>query len=132
MLETLRSGPGFRIAMTFAFFAALCLVAPPAVMAFGHGENTAHCLSNAGVKDHGMGHEGYGAGQKDSVDHAPSPADKAPGCCGLYCLSALAPANAQAAAALALRQGVPPLRATQLHSRIPDLRLRPPISALSV
>jgi hypothetical protein len=43
MLRALRTGLGFRVAMAIAAFAALCLVAPPAVMAFGHGENTIHC-----------------------------------------------------------------------------------------
>ena len=54
MLQKLRTGLGFRVAMAIAVFAAFCLVAPPAVMAFGHGSNTVHCLTNADVADHGM------------------------------------------------------------------------------
>ena len=53
MLQKLRTGPGFRVAIVIAAFAALCLVAPPAVMAFGHGNNTMHCLANADTVDHG-------------------------------------------------------------------------------
>ena len=54
MLRALRTGLGFRVAMAIAVFAALCLVAPPAVMAFGHGDNTVHCLTHADAVDHGM------------------------------------------------------------------------------
>jgi hypothetical protein len=132
MLATLRSGPGFRIAMSLALFAALCLVVPPAAMAFGHGDNTVHCLTNADTKDHGLGLQGHDAGEHQHGDHAQGPADKAPGCCGLYCLSALAPATTPEDASPAFRQGVPPVRATQLHSRMPEMRFRPPISTLSV
>jgi hypothetical protein len=132
MLATLRTGPGFRIAMSLALFAVLCLVAPPAVMAFGHGDNTVHCLTNADSKDHGTGLPGHDAGGHQHGDQAQPAADKVPGCCGLYCLSAIAPANAPGEAAPVIRQGVPPVRATELHSRIPELRLRPPIATLSV
>ena len=86
MLQKLRTGLGFRVAIVIAAFAALCLVAPPAVMAFGHGNNTVHCLANADTVDHGMH---GGAAQKDHGDHGKLPGTKAPGCCGLYCLSAL-------------------------------------------
>ena len=54
MLKALRAGLGFRVATAIAVFAALCLIAPPAVMAFGHGKTTAHCLTNADVAGHGM------------------------------------------------------------------------------
>jgi hypothetical protein len=54
MLQKLRTGLGFRVAVVIAALAALCLVAPPAVMAFGHGNNTVHCLANANAVDHGM------------------------------------------------------------------------------
>ena len=53
MLKALRAGLGFRVATAIAVFAALCLMAPPAVMAFGHGKTTAHCLTNADVAGHG-------------------------------------------------------------------------------
>jgi len=132
MLATLRTGPGFRIAVTLALFAALCLVAPPAVVAFGHGDNTVHCLSNADVRDHGMGHHERGTGQREHADHAKLPTDKVPGCCGLFCLSALAPASPAAITGSAFRQGIPPVRKTLLHSRTPDLLDPPPISSLSV
>ncbi len=131
MLETLRTGPGFRIAMTLALFAALCLVAPPAVVAFGHGENTVHCVSHADVKDHGMGHRQLGDGQQKHADHGQLPA-KARGCCGLFCLSALAPAVLAVVAGPSMRQGIPPARETRLQGRIPELADPPPIPLLFV
>jgi hypothetical protein len=86
MLRALRTGLGFRVAMAIAAFAALCLVAPPAVMAFGHGSNIVHCLTHGDAVGHGLlgdvAHQGHG-------DHGKLPGTHAPGCCGLYGLSAL-------------------------------------------
>jgi hypothetical protein len=50
MLIALRIGLRFRLAVTLAAFAALCFVAPPAVLAFGHGANTINCLAHAGCR----------------------------------------------------------------------------------
>jgi hypothetical protein len=86
MLKALRTGLGFRVAMAIAVFAAFCLVAPPAVMAFGHGNNTVHCLVKADMADHGM--HGSSA-PKHHSDHGQPSTTGAPGCCGLFCLSAL-------------------------------------------
>src|SRR5262245_41598341 len=80
------TGLGFRAAILVAVLAALCLVAPPAVVAFGHGDNTAHCLANADAMNHGM----HGGAMADHHgDHGKQPRTHAPGCCGLYCMSAL-------------------------------------------
>ena len=38
MLTALTTGLRFRFAILLAAFASLCFVAPPAVLAFGHGE----------------------------------------------------------------------------------------------
>ena len=85
-MRALRTGLGFRAAMMIAMLAALCLVAPPAVLAFGHGSNTVHCLAHADVMNHGM--HGSGA-QGHHGDHGKQPGTHTPGCCGLYCMSAL-------------------------------------------
>ena len=70
MLQKLRTGLGFRVAMMIAAFAALCFVAPPAVMAFGHGSNILHCLANADAVNHGM----HGGGTQDHHgDHGKMP-----------------------------------------------------------
>lgn len=129
MLKALRAGPGFRVAMAIAVFAALCFVAPPAVLAVGHGSNTAHCLANADVADHGM-HKG--ATPKQHGDHGKLPGTTAPGCCGLYCLSALPLASAPMVEGLAFAPALSPPMETALFGRVPDRLDRPPISPLSV
>jgi hypothetical protein len=129
MLKALRAGLGFRVATTITVFAALCLAAPPAVMAFGHGSNTAHCLTNADVADHGMH---GGAAPNHHGDHGKLPGTSAPGCCGLYCLSALPLASAPMVEGLALAPAVSSPVETALFGRVPDRLDRPPISPLSV
>ena len=78
MLERLRAGPGFRLAMAIAMFAALSFIAPPAVMAFGHGNNTVHCLSHGDVVGHGMLDS---ASHKDRGGTPRSPATRAAAGC---------------------------------------------------
>ena len=117
MLKALSTGWRFRLAMLLAALAAACFVAPPAVMAFDHGEMTAHCLEMAVTSQHGMAdHTGH-KGDADGVhQHKKAPAEKQDaGCCGLFCLSAL-----PSAPAAALR----PHDASSSH-------LRPPVVSLS-
>jgi hypothetical protein len=127
MLTALTQGVRFRFAIALAAFAALCFVAPPAVLAFGHGEHAIKCLTHADMVDHdtskasGMAHHG---------DHSlPSGAHQpGSGCCGLFCMSAL-PAD--------IDQGLQqittgPLLALSAEprplSRTPEQPDRPPIS----
>jgi hypothetical protein len=93
MLILLSTGLRFRLAIAFAAFAAFCFVAPPALLAFGHGENTAHCLSKADAVYHG---KAKAAGETHHADHStPAGDDSTPApdqqmtCCGLFCLSAV-------------------------------------------
>jgi hypothetical protein len=131
MLRALRTGLGFRVAMAIAAFAALCLVAPPAVMAFGHGENTMHCLAHADAADHGM-HGGLGGVvQKHDGDHGTLPGTHTPGCCGLYCLSAL-PLTPPPIEGRAIRPALSMPAEIAFTSRVPGRLDRPPISLLSV
>lgn len=129
MLRALRTGLGFRVAMAMAVFAALCLVAPPAVMAFGHGEKTVHCLAHADAVDHGMHN---GSAQKHDGDHGTVPGTHSPGCCGLYCLSALPLASGPLVEGLLLAQALSMPAELVFHSRVPGRLDRPPISSLSV
>lgn len=129
MLKALRAGLGFRVAMAIAVFAALCLMAPPAVMAFGHGKTTAHCLTNADIADHGM-HKA--ATSKQHGNHGKLPAPSAPGCCGLYCLNALPLASSPMVEGLALAPALSPPLETILSGRIAARLDRPPIPPLSV
>jgi hypothetical protein len=128
MLRALRTGLGFRVAMACAIFAALCLMAPPAVMAFGHGESTVHCLAHADAVDHGM-HEG--SAQKHG-HHGTPPGTHAPGCCGLYCLSALPLASGPLVEGLLLAPALSPPAEIALIGREPGRLDRPPILSLSV
>jgi hypothetical protein len=93
MLILLSTGLRFRLAIAFAAFAAFCFVAPPALLAFGHGENTAQCLSMADSVNHG---KAKAAGVTHHADHStPASDDSTPApdqqmtCCGLFCLSAV-------------------------------------------
>jgi hypothetical protein len=129
MLKALRAGLGFRVAMAIAVFAALCLVAPPAVMAFGHGKNTVHCLTNADIADHGMH---GGEAPKHHGDHGKLPETATPGCCGLYCLSALPLASGPTVEGRVLAPALLPPVEIALFGRVPDRLDRPPISPLSV
>ena len=129
MLKALRAGLGFRVATAIAVFAALCLIAPPAVMAFGHGKTTAHCLTNADVVGHGM-HKA--ATPKHQSDHGKLPGTGAPGCCGLYCLSALPLASSAMVEGLAVAPALSPPLETILSGGLAARLDRPPISSLSV
>jgi len=132
MLRALRTGFGFRVAVAIAAFAALCLVAPPAVMAFGHGENTIHCLAHADAANHGMHAAALGGfAQKHGADHGTLPGTH-PGCCGLYCLSALPLASGPLVEGLLLAPALSPPAEASLSGRVPERLDRPPISSLSV
>ena len=126
MLQKLRTGLGFRVAMAAAAFAALCFIAPPAVMAFGHGSNTVHCLTHGDAVGHGMlAHQGHG-------DHGKLPGTHAPGCCGLYCLSALPLASGPLVEGLLLAPVLSPPVEAALLGRVLGRLDRPPIPSPSV
>ena len=128
MLQMLRTGLGFRVAIMIAGFAALCFVAPPAVMAFGHGSDIVQCLAHGDAINHGVH---GGAGHKDHGDDAKLPGNHAMSCCGLFCLSALAPALALWSRA-SCSGGALAAGGAASFGRVPDQPDRPPISLLSV
>ncbi|MGA8435276.1 MAG: hypothetical protein WA863_07235 [Methyloceanibacter sp.] len=129
MLQKLRTGLGFRVAIAAAAFAALCFIAPPAVMAFGHGSDTLHCLTHGDAVGHGMlggvAHQGHG-------DHGKLPGTHAPGCCGLYCLSALPLASGPLVEGLLLAPVLSPPVEAALLGRVTGRLDRPPIPSPSV
>ncbi|HZJ11141.1 MAG TPA: hypothetical protein VFD26_00605 [Methyloceanibacter sp.] len=134
MLTALTTGVRFRLAIALTTFAALCFVAPPAVLAFGHGENTAQCLSHADAVNHGTAkahHMEHQASHSPSVGAAPADDDHQMSCCGLFCLSALA-VDAGTAIDLGGAHSFFPTLASSLFSRSPERLDRPPISLLSV
>jgi hypothetical protein len=86
MLIALRTGFSFRLAAVLAAFAAICFVAPPAVVAFGHGSNTMNCMAHADMVHHGAAKI---AGVDNHANHSAPAGSHQMSCCGLFCLSAL-------------------------------------------
>jgi hypothetical protein len=128
MLIALRTGLRFRLAAAFAMFAALCFVAPPAVLAFGHGGNALDCIAHADEVNHGkaVSHAHHGD-RFPAGDSSPSSSDHQMTCCGLFCLSALA-ADSGAVLVATLAAAPFPKREPTLFSRVAERLDRPPIS----
>ena len=128
MLTALTTGLRFRLAIALAAFAALCFVAPPAVLAFGHGANTINCLAHANMVDHGRvaSHDA-----KHHGDHSSPAGNHQMTCCGLFCLSALA-ADSAVIDPVAAVSAPFPARETSLFSRVAERLDRPPIPLLFV
>jgi hypothetical protein len=89
-----------RLATFLVVLYALCVLAPHAAMAFAHGPNAAHCLTesansphqhmaaSAHVHEDGMMHEHAPAKAQDPAQNDDSKAQAV--CCGLFFMSALA------------------------------------------
>jgi hypothetical protein len=131
MLGWLTSQWRRRVASLLVVLYALCLAAPTAFLAFSDGSAPAHCLTD---DHHGIGTNHVH--QDGSSHHHSSTGDDDRGqpgkCCGLFCLSALAPADDFAA-----RQHPPvahptSLFAASLSGRTSDRIDRPPRSLLSL
>jgi hypothetical protein len=114
--------------MTIAVFAGLCFVAPPAVMAFGHGGNVVNCLIHGDDVDHGMHGD---AGHKDHGG-AMLPGNHGMNCCGLFFLNALAPSSAPVLDGCPLTMVLWATPESSHPGRVPDRLDRPPIPLLSV
>jgi hypothetical protein len=129
MLIALSTGLRLRLALVLAAFAAFCFVAPPAVLAFGHGEHAVQCLTHADAVDHDMSTMAKANGHSH---HWGVPAGHHQACCGLFCLSALMPAGEalpqRAWFGVALAPSVEP----RFLSLIPDFPDPPPIPLPSV
>jgi len=88
MLGRLTSQWRWRAATVLVVLYALCLAAPTAVMALSDGSAPAHCLTD---DQHGTGpvhvhQDGSSHHHSNTDDHG-----QAGKCCGLFCLSAIAP-----------------------------------------
>jgi hypothetical protein len=125
MLIALRTGLRFRLAILLAMFAAFCFVAPPAVLAFGHGSATADCMANADKVGHGK--IGGSHDMKHHGDQSSPTANHQPSCCGLFCMSAL-PADGGVLESTAVPSTPFSAPETFLFSRVPERLDRPPIS----
>jgi hypothetical protein len=125
MLTALTTGLRFRLAILLAAFAALCFVAPPAVLAFGHGSATADCMARADVVGHGKIATAQ-RGQHHGDDSAPT-GNHRPSCCELFCMSALAvDLGVGEPEAIPSTSYVP--RESILFGRVAERLDRPPIS----
>ena len=153
MLIGLTTGLRFRYAVAFAAFAAFCFVAPPAVLAFGHGSSTLNCLAHADKVNHGKTaarnathgdanalHRGANAAHGVAAEHgqhSPAGDPSAPAgdhqmtCCGLFCLSALAAECGVAEPGITVAI-LHPAQGPNLFSRVKERLDRPPISLLFV
>lgn len=124
MLTALMTGLRFRLAILFAAFASLCFVAPPAVLAFGHGKNTVDCLAHADMLDHGKLHA---HGGKPDNDRSSPTGTHQPSCCGLFCMSALV-TDGSVIGPVTAGSAPFPAREPTLFSRVAERLDRPPIS----
>jgi hypothetical protein len=98
MMSLLTSKWRWRAASVLVAVYAFCLLAPAAAMAVGSGAAAAHCLND---DHHGLAkvhvhHDG--SSHSHSIPKADDHAQPSQ-CCGLFCLSAVAPAFEQVVAA---------------------------------
>jgi hypothetical protein len=129
MLTALRTGLRFRLAATLAAFAALCFIAPPAVVAFGHGEHTTYCLAHADMVEHGAA---KGANVGNHADHSAPAGSHQMNCCGLFCLSALPAEIGEVVGGISTGPALFLTPEPRLLSQSPERPDRPPNSLLFV
>lgn len=139
MLAALSTGFHFRIAVALCALAAACLTLPPAALAFGHGTDTADCLSHANAIAHGVSglqdseaHEVVLPVAQDRGDHGPRAASHQAQCCGVFCVSALLANCGDVAMRDRAAPSHFPAREARLLNRAPELPDRPPMSPLAV
>jgi hypothetical protein len=129
MLTTLMTGLRFRLAIVLAALAALCFVMPPAALAFGHGEHTAHCLTHADMVEQGAA---KGASIDNHANHSAPVGSHQMTCCGLFCLSALPAEIGEAVSRIVRGPALSLAPEPHLLSQAPERPDRPPISPLFV
>jgi hypothetical protein len=125
MLTALTTGLRFRLAILLTAFAAVCFMAPPAVLAFGHGSATTDCMAHADMVGHGK--MGTTKHIQHHGDHSAPTGNHQPSCCGLFCMSALAVDVGVGETAATSSTSYPP-RESILFSRVEGRIDRPPIS----
>ena len=136
MLNWLTSGMRRRAATALVVLYALCVLAPAAAFALGDAAKAAHCLTD---DNHGLGsshaHD-KGHAHEDGTAHKHSDEgdeQTASGqCCGLFCLSALAPSTDLPFAQPELLALVSYLNTNGLLGHGPNRLDRPPDSLLSL
>jgi len=141
MLSRLTNGARRTVAGFIVLLYAVCLLMPPAAFAFGGG-GLAHCLTVDGpahVHGHDAAkmhvaahlhadgsmrhHDGAGMPQKPAKSHHD---DGTAGCCGLFCITAMA-VEAKTDLGLSVhRSSILPISFEELAGRGPDRIKRPP------
>ncbi len=130
MLGWLTRKQRWRVASLLVALYALCLVAPTAAMAVGHGSIPEHCLAGdhdtgvAHVHHEGLAHHHSGGKAHDS-DHDNN-------CCGLFGVTAIAPEMGSFAIPPASASKQPSLIVANLTGRGSDRIDRPPRSPQSL
>ena len=142
-LMQLRRGFRLRAASALVVLYALCLLAPAVAFAFGDGTKAAHCLTD---NNHGLvashaydasSAHGHEHGHQDAAAHQHSSdgdrqQTKSGDCCGLFCLSALAPSADLSFAQSDVLASIPAVNANSILGRGPDRLYRPPDALLSL
>lgn len=128
MLRALRGRIFYRLAAVFALLAAISFAMSPAVLAFGHGSSTAHCLSQADSMNHGMTR--IADMHQDHKHQTPTSEHKST-CCGLFCLSAVTTSE-QALDPIFVSSAAYPTREINSAAGRFERLDRPPIPSLSV
>jgi hypothetical protein len=135
MLTALMSGSLFRVAIWVAAAAVFAFVAPPIAVAFAPTGNAVYCLTHAenaiGHDDHDQAADQQHPGDLGHVKHSHGGGDHKSHCCGLFCVTALAPSLGHV-----FEHTWPPTPVffglqTSFSGRTPDRIDRPPISRLS-
>jgi hypothetical protein len=136
MLTALMRGSRFRVAIWLAAAAVFAFVAPPIAVALAPTGNAVYCLTHG---DHAIGHDEQDQaaghqhpGDLGQVKHLHGNGDSKSHCCGLFCVTALAPSLGyifddtwfDAPAFFSLQ--------TNFSGRTPDRLDRPPIPRLSI
>ena len=119
----------------------ICVLAPTAALAFGDAAKAAHCLTDVGnglahVHDKGLAddnlHAHDGASAPNHSDDGEKQQSKSDRCCGLFCLSALAPSTDLLVTGPETPSLVPVLNVDGILAHGPDRLYRPPDSLLSL
>lgn len=137
MLNWLTRGMRHWAAAALVVLYALCVLAPAAAFAFGDGTKAAHCLTD---ENHGLGtshahsktqthHDGAAHQHSDDADEQQTTPSQ---CCGLFCLSALAPSIDLPLAQPELLALLPSLNGNGILGHGPDRLDRPPDALLSL
>jgi len=142
-LMQLRRGFRLRAASALVVLYALCLLAPAAAFAFGDGTKAAHCLTdnNHGLvashshdasSAHGHEHGHHDVGKHKHSGDGDRQQTQSGDCCGLFCLSALAPSIDLSFAQSDVLASIPAVNANSILGRGPDRLYRPPDAFLSL